>query len=332
MSFQISDLHDRARALDRRIVLPEGEDPRTVQAAVWLSEKGIVRPVLIGRDAAVREASQGRAIPPSVPIVDPQSSERRQDYAQALFQRRKAKGLTYEAALGTVADVLYFGDAMVAAGDADGCVAGATHSTPDVLRAAIQSIGVAEGSALVSSFFLMVLPNGQPVTYADCGVVPLPNADELASIGIDAADNHRFLTGEAPRVAFLSFSTKGSAEDESVARVRRAVEIGRQRRPDLLLDGELQFDAAFDADVGARKAPGSAVAGKANVFVFPSLDAGNIAYKITQRVGGAEAFGPVLQGLRKPANDLSRGSDWEDIANVAAITAIQSAGSSVIAK
>ena len=332
MPFQISDLHDRARALDRRIVLPEGEDPRTVQAAAWLAEHGVVRPVLLGRDAAVREAAQGQAVPPSVSVVDPRTSERRQDYAQALFQRRKAKGLSYEAALETVADVLYFGDAMVASGDADGCVAGATHSTPDVLRAAIQTIGVAEGSALVSSFFLMVLPNGQPVTYADCGVVPLPSADELASIGIDAADNHRFLTGEVPGVAFLSFSTKGSAEDDSVARVRQAVATAQHRRPDLQLDGELQFDAAFDADVGARKAPGSAVAGRANVFVFPNLDAGNIAYKITQRVGGAEAFGPVLQGLRKPANDLSRGADWEDIANVAAITAIQSAGISVIAR
>jgi phosphate acetyltransferase len=325
--FTIAGLHDRARTLNRRIVLPEGEDPRTVQAAVWLAEHQVVRPILLGREAVVRETASalGVSVPHTVPVVDPERSESRQSYAQLLFNRRKAKGLTYEAALETAADVLYFGDLMVSAGDADGCTAGATHSTPDVLRAAIQSLGVAEGSALVSSFFLMVLPNGRPVTYADCGVVPLPTADELASIGLDAAENHRFLTGEAPRVAFLSFSTRGSAEHESVDRVREAVRIAQGRRPDLAIDGELQFDAAFDADVGERKAPGSPVAGRANVFVFPSLDAGNIAYKITQRVGGAEAFGPILQGLRKPANDLSRGADWEDIANVAAITAIQSA-------
>ena len=334
-AFTISGLHDRARALDRRIALPEGEDPRTIQAAVWLHENAVVRPVMIGRESQVRAAaaSGGVQIPSAIPILDPASNERLSGYAQTLFARRKAKGLTYEAALETAADALYFGDAMVAAGDADGCVAGATHSTPDVLRAAIHTFGVAAGSALVSSFFLMVLPNGQPVTYSDCGVVPLPSADELASIGIDAADNHRFLTGEIPRVAFLSFSTKGSAEDESVSRVRQAVAIAQSRRPDLSVDGELQFDAAFDASVGERKAPGSPVAGRANVFVFPSLDAGNIAYKITQRVGGAEAFGPILQGLAKPANDLSRGANWEDIANVAAITAIQSAaGDAVIAK
>ena len=327
-AFQITDLHDRARALDKRIVLPEGEDERTVQAAVWLAEHGVARPVLLGNEASVHAAAErlGASIPPSIQIFDPATSERRQGYAQALFARRKAKGLTYEAALEAASDVLYFGDLMVAAGDADGCVAGATHSTPDVLRAAIHCIGVAEGSALVSSFFLMVLPNGQPLTYSDCGVVPLPDAAELASIGINAADNHRFLTGEEPRVAFLSFSTKGSADNESVTRVQQATALARERRPDLLVDGDLQFDAAFDAGVGERKAPGSTVAGHATVFVFPSLDAGNIAYKITQRIGGAEAFGPVLQGLRKPANDLSRGSDWEDIANVAAITAIQSAG------
>lgn len=326
-AFTVAGLHERARALDRRIALPEGEDPRTVQAAAWLHENRVVRPVLIGRESLVRDAAAaaGVALPAGVPIVDPATSEAAQGYAAALFARRKAKGLTFEAALETVRDVLYFGDAMVAAGDADGCTAGATHSTPDVLRAAIHTLGVAPGSRLVSSFFLMVLPNGQPVTYADCGVVPLPTADELASIGLDAADNHRFLTGETPRVAFLSFSTKGSAEDDSVSRVREAVQIAQAQRPELDIDGELQFDAAFDADVGQRKAPGSAVAGRASVFVFPSLDAGNIAYKITQRVGGAEAFGPILQGLAKPANDLSRGADWEDIANVAAITAIQSA-------
>ena len=325
MPFSLDHLHDRARALDKRIALPEGEDVRTVRAAAWLAERGVARPILIGSEATVRARADeaGVALPPSVRVVDPARSERRQSYAQALFQKRKHKGLTYEEAGRLATDVLTWGDLMVDAGDADGCVAGAAHPSPDVVRAAIHVLGVAEGSALVSSFFLMVLPDGRPLTYADCGVNPAPSPEELASIGIDAAENHRFIAGEEPRVAFLSFSTKGSAEHPAVDRVREAVQIAQRKRPDLKVDGELQFDAAFDAGVAERKAPDSAVAGRANVFVFPSLDAGNIGYKITQRVGGAEAFGPVLQGLRRPANDLSRGADWEDIANVAAITALQ---------
>ena len=326
--FDFRNLHDRARALRTRIALPEGEDPRTIQAAAWLAEHEVVRPILIGEEAAIRaEAARlGVALPASVSIVDPTRTERLQGYAQALFQKRKHKGLTYEEASTLATDVLYFGDLMVDAGDADGCVAGAAHPSPDVVRAAIHVLGVAPGSALVSSFFLMVLPDGRPLTYADCGVNPAPSAEQLASIGIDAAMNHQFLTGQVPRVAFLSFSTKGSADHPAVDVVREATEAAQQQRPDLVIDGELQFDAAFDPGVGERKAPGSPVAGHANVFVFPDLNAGNIGYKITQRVGGAEAFGPVLQGLRLPANDLSRGSDWEDIANVATITAIQAKG------
>ena len=323
--FSITDLHDRARALSKRIALPEGTDPRTIQAALWLAEHDVVRPILIGPESEVRAEAEreGTPLPSSIPVVDPATSSRAQDYAQALFQKRKHRGMTYEKAREAVHDVLYWGDLMVDAGDADGCVAGAAHPSPDVVRAAIHVLGVAPDSALVSSFFLMVLPDGRPLTFADCAVNPEPSAEQLASIGIDAAQNHRFLTGEEPRVAFLSFSTKGSADHELVDRVRAATEAATQKNPDLAADGELQFDAAFDASVGERKAPGSPVAGHANVYVFPSLDAGNIGYKITQRVGGAEAFGPVLQGLRLPANDLSRGSDWEDIANVATITALQ---------
>ena len=327
--FDFSDLHDRARKLRTRIALPEGEDPRTIQAAGWLAEHQVVKPILIGNEATIRAQAdrQSVALPASVSIVDPATTERMQGYAQALFQKRKHKGLTYEGARELAADVLYFGDLMVDAGDADGCVAGAAHPSPDVIRAAIHVLGVAEGSSLVSSFFLMVLPDGRPVTYADCGVNAAPTPDQLASIGIDAARNHRFLTGQEPIVAFLSFSTKGSADHPAVDAVRQAVELARERQPDLVCDGEFQFDAAYDPGVGERKAPGSPVAGRANVYVFPDLNAGNIGYKITQRVGGAEAFGPVLQGLRLPANDLSRGSDWEDIANVATITAIQAKGS-----
>ena len=318
------DLLSRAKKHNMRIALPEGEDPRTVQAAYTLAEQSIVRPVLIGREERIRSVASdlGLTLPHTIPLFDPARSERTADYAQELFQLRKHKGMTYEQARETAKDVLYFGDLMVRRGDADGCVAGAAHPTPDVLRAAIHCLGVAPDSALVSSFFLMVLPDGRPVTFADCGVVPTPDAKQLASIGLDAARSHRLLAGEEPRVAFLSFSTKGSAEDEAVDLVQEATAMAKSQRPDLAIDGELQFDAAFVPSVGERKAPGSPVAGRANVFVFPNLDAGNIGYKIAQRIGGAEAFGPILQGLTQPANDLSRGADAEDIVNVAAITAI----------
>ncbi len=320
----MTNLLDRACSLDKRIVLPEGEDPRTVQAAQTLIEEGIARPVLLGREATVRAvaAEQGITLPHTVPVLDPSRAEQAEAFAQELFQLRKHRGMTHEQARETVQDVLYFGALMVRRGEVDGSVAGAAHPTPEVLRAAIHCIGVAPGSALVSSFFLMVLPDGRPVTFADCGVVPTPDADQLASIGLDAARSHRLLTGEEPRVAFLSFSTKGSAADPAVDLVQRATAKAQAQRPDLAIDGELQFDAAFVPSVAERKAPASAVAGRANVFVFPNLDAGNIGYKIAQRIGGAEAFGPILQGLKQPANDLSRGSDAEDIVNVAAITAI----------
>ena len=317
-------LHTRAQALNKRIVLPEGEDPRTVQAAATIVAEQIARPVLLGNEQKIRATASelGVTLPHTVQIIDPSQSEKASDYAHELFQLRKHKGMTFEQARETVEDVLYFGALMVRRDEVDGSVAGAAHPTPDVLRAAIHCIGVDPDSALVSSFFLMVLPDGRPVTFADCGVVPTPDVDQLASIGLDAARSHRLMTGEEPRVAFLSFSTKGSADDPAVDLVREATERARSRRPDLAIDGELQFDAAFVPSVGERKAPGSSVAGQANVFVFPNLDAGNIGYKIAQRIGGAEAFGPILQGLKQPANDLSRGSDAEDIVNVVAITSI----------
>ena len=322
----IADLRQRASRLNQKIAFPEGHDVRTLRAAAEIVETGLARPVVLGKTADVeRAASEAGVSLASIPTLDPSASPKAQSYAQMLFQRRKHKGMTYEEARERVTDPLVWGALMVRAGDADGSVAGADTSSADVVRTAIQILGVAEGSALVSSLFLMVLPDGRPLTYADCGVVPQPDAQQLAGIGIDAARNHRFLTGEEPRVAFLSFSTKGSADHPEVDKVREAVRIAKEKAPDLTLDGEFQFDAAFVPSVAARKAPDSVIQGDANVFVFPDLDAGNIGYKITQRLGGAEAFGPILQGVAMAANDLSRGADAEDIVNVAAITALQAA-------
>ena len=309
----IDNIKAKARESVRRIVLPEGDEPRTLAAAKIVADEGVAEPVLL---------TAGE-------IAAPENKARRDSYAAALHELRKAKGLTEEAAARLVLDPMYYGMMMVKQGDADGLVSGAVHSTGDMLRPALQIIKTAPGMKLVSSSFLMECPDrslGEDglLVYADCVVNPCPTAEELAHIAIASAATARTLCGIAePRVAMLSFSTKGSAEHALVSKVREATEIAHALAPDLALDGELQFDAAIVPEVGASKARGSRVAGRANVFVFPDLQAGNIGYKITQRIGKASCFA-VLQGLARPCNDLSRGCSADDIVNTIAATAVQS--------
>ena len=319
----------KARQNVKTVVLPEGDEPRTVQAAAKALREGLAKPILLGAPEAVRAAADATGADiTGIEIIDPSDSPKAAAYAEALYEMRKAKGLTPEDAAKLAADPMYYGILMVKLGDADGLVSGAVHTTGDMLRPALQIIKTKPGIGVVSSSFLISCPNrslGEDglLVYADCVVVPCPTAEELAQIAICAADTARTLCGiEEPRVAMLSFSTKGSAKHELVSKVQRAVEIAHQMAPDLLLDGEMQPDAALVPEIGASKAKGSPVAGRANVLIFPDLQAGNIGYKLTQRVAGAEAFA-VLQGLAKPCNDLSRGCSPEDIVNTIAMTAVQ---------
>ena len=317
----------RAKQNKRTIVLPESTDIRTIKAAAIALEKGIANIILVGNAEKIKELA-GDLDVSAARVVDPESNSNFDEYVNAFYEMRKAKGMTIEKAREMLKDYIYYAVMMIKMGEADGMVAGAIHSTGDTLRPALQILKTAPGTKIVSAFFVMCVPDCQygadgVFIYADSGLVENPNADELSEIALASAKSFRTLVCEEPKVAMLSYSTYGSAKSELTEKVVEATKLAKEKAPDLTLDGELQVDAALVSEVGKAKCPGSNVAGEANVLVFPDLNSGNIAYKLTQRLAKAEAYGPITQGFPKPVNDLSRGCVAEDIVGVIAITAVQ---------
>ncbi|MBN2104353.1 phosphate acetyltransferase [bacterium] len=321
MSSFVQEIHRKAKSLKRHVVLPEGNDERMLRAGAQMVKERLCEVTLLGNyDELNKNANHSDISLEGIRIEDPNSSDRFDEYIKELLIIRKHKQLTRSQAEEMMRSPLYYGAMMVHCGDADGSVAGAANTTGDVLRAAIHCIGLKTGISVVSSIFLMIVPGWpQMLTYADAGVVPDPNPEQLASIAVTSAGTHRLLTGNEPVVAFLSFSTYGSSSHKRVDKVKEAVAIARKMAPEVILDGEMQADAALVKAIGEKKASGSPVAGRANVLIFPDLDSGNIAYKLTQRLAKATALGPLIQGLKKPAMDLSRGCNVQDIVDVSSI-------------
>ncbi len=317
----------RAKSNIKTIVLPESEDMRTLKAASTVLKEGIADVILLGDKGQIKKNAEGLYIPEDK-ILEINKFARMDEYANALYQLRKEKGVTLETAYILLQNPLYFAVMMVKMGDADGMVAGAIHATSDTLRPALQILKTAKGTKIVSAFFIMCVPDCEygangVFAYGDSGLVENPDADQLSEIAISTAKSFKLLVEEEPVVAMLSYSTYGSAKSELTEKVIQATKLAKEKAPELMLDGELQVDAAIEKEIGQKKAPGSKIAGKANVMIFPNLDSGNISYKITQRLAKAEAYGPLLQGIARPVNDLSRGCSAEDIVGVIAITAVQ---------